>query len=188
MKKFLSVALIFLALFSLCSCNRIMSITETSKLSDYDDIFYLLENSYRHVVGEELLFPERIEDLDVIGFTSRELTYLPLGDGREIQLYVKYNNVDFEKETNRIAELTKGSPVHGKSEYFSLPTYASLWNVDGCFEYAVINTNERTVRYVYLHQLDARDFSIPSDYIPKGYVSPSENKDAPFMIAEYSLP
>lgn len=188
MKKFLSVALISLALFSLCSCNRIMSITETSKLSDYDDIFYLLENSYRHIVGEELLFPERIKDLDVIGFTSRELTYLPLGDGREIQLYVKYNNVDFEKETDRLAELTKGSPVHGKSEYFSLPAYASLWNVDGCFEYAVINTNERTVRYVYLHQLDARDFSIPSDYIPKGYVSPSENKDAPFMIAEYSLP
>lgn len=188
MKKFLSVALIFLALFSLCSCNRIMSITETSKLSDYDDIFYLLENDYRYVVGEEMLFPERIEDLDVIGFTSRELTYFPLGDGREIQLYVKYNNVDFEKETNRIAELTKGSPVHGKSEYFSLPAYASLWNVNSSFEYAVINTNERTVRYVYLHQLDERDFSIPSDYIPKEYVFPSEYKDAPFMIAEYSLP
>ena len=61
MKKFLSVALIFLALFSLCSCNRIMSITETEKLSDYDDIFYMLEllGWQQRASGASLLYPPK---------------------------------------------------------------------------------------------------------------------------------
>ena len=110
-----------------------------------------------------------------------------VGDGWQVELKVKYDKAAFDAEVERISKLTEGSPVHGKSEYFSLPTYASVWNGESrcSFEYAVVREEENTISYIYLQQLYESDFSISSDCIPRNYKYPSEYKEKTFLISNY---
>ena len=184
MKKIISVFCFIAALLLLCSCSHIFSEKTVTDISEYGNVWETFSRSYGN---SSELFPKTLENLDVQSFQNRLIQYQIVGDGWQVELKVKYDKAAFDAEVERISKLTEGSPVHGKSEYFSLPTYASVWNGESrcSFEYAVVREEENTISYIYLQQLYESDFSISSDCIPRNYKYPSEYKEKTFLISNY---
>lgn len=185
MKKFVSVSAIVLLLLILCSCSHIFSEKTITDVSMYGEVWQAFSRSYGDYSE---LFPKTFENLDIQTYQNRLIQYQIVGDGWQVELKVKYDKAAFDAEVERISKLTEGSPIHGKSEYFSLPTYASVWNGErrSSFEYAVVREEENTISYIYLQQLYESDFSISSDCIPRNYKYPSEYKEKEFVISAYS--
>lgn len=166
MKKALCVIFVLILTVSLCSCNDAYNETVITDPKSYDTIWNLPE---RRVSETSALFPETVEDKRVIDLNCTHTTYQLVGTGWQVELSVKYDNESFNAEKTRLSDLCKSSIVCGSSKYFDTFAYATVWNRNSCFEYAVADENENTVVYVYLQLISKDDLKITGSRIPKEY-------------------
>lgn len=190
MKKVITALLIAVFLFCMCSCGRIVSDKEVTDISEYGTVWEEISRPYgipQKYSSSSELFPKTLQNLDVRKFASRHIQYQVLGDGWQVELKAAFDASDFENEVKRLSSLTENSPVHGASEYFGLPVYASVWNGElGSFEYAVIRESEKTISYIYLQGVEEKDdFSISSDCVPNNYAYPPKYAEKTFVISAY---
>ena len=165
MKK-IFILICFILTLSLISCSNVYEEIIISDIKEYDSIWSLSE---RRVAEGSLLFPNNVTKEQSISFLCKHSTYRWLGTGWQLVLEVKYSDKVFLEEVNRLDNLCIDSPVCGSSEYFENPTYATVWNWNGCFEYAVIDEKEKTICYIYLQLIANNDLTIDERYIFKGY-------------------
>lgn len=166
MKKFLAIIIVLCFITICCSCNDIHDETIISDVELYDTIWELPE---RRVSETSALFPNTIKEQTVSVFQCKHTTYKVLGTGWQVELSVKYNDDLFNAEIKRLSELCASSPVCGDSVYFESFAYATVWNWNSCFEYAVINEKEKTIAYIYLQLIEEKALEISSAYIPYHY-------------------
>ena len=164
MRKVLLTIFIFIVL--MCSCSNVYDETIISDIKLYDTIWTLPE---RRASETSILFPSIIEEEKVINFRCKHTTYQLVGTGWQVELTVKYSDDLFYDEVKRLNELCYNSIICGESKYFDMPAYASVWNHIGCFEYAVVNEEDKTIGYLYLQLIDKDDLEISSPYIPQQY-------------------
>lgn len=150
----------------MCSCSNVYDETVISDMKLYDTIWNLSE---RRVSETSILFPSIVDGDKVINFNCKHTTYQLVGTGWQVELTVKYSDDSFYAEVKRLSELCDSSVVCGESEYFDVPVYASVWNHIGCFEYAVVNEEDKTIGYIYLQLINKDDLEISSSYIPHSY-------------------
>lgn len=176
------ILIIFVICFTLlaCSCDGIYDETVITNIESYDTIWGLPE---RRIVAESILFPKSVDEQNVLNFKCKHTTYQLLGTGWQIELSLKYDVDEFQIEKARINSVCSDSVVCGNSEYFSHPTYATVWNWNACFEYAVINEEEQTIGYIYLQLINEDDLEISSVYKPDKYEMEIEGKVA-FSVYE----
>ena len=166
MKKYALIIISLILAFSLVSCSDIYKETIVTDTEEYRNIWSLPE---RRVNESSLLFPSEINE-ECAEFKCIHTAYKWVGTGWQITLKLKYNdNLNFEAEIDRLNTLSENSPIHGNSDYFDKTAYASAWNWNGCFEYAVVDEAEKTVNYIYLQLADKDQLIIDDDYIPGGY-------------------
>ena len=179
MKKFLFVLILtFVSAFCLCSCVYEETIISDTAL--YDSIWELSE---RRIVEPSELFPSSINDKDCNKFNCIHTSYLPVGTGWQIELSINYDSVSFVNETNRLNKVCENSVVYGESIYFESNAYAAVWNWNGCFEYAVCDTDTLTITYIYLQLINKEDLKISFNCVPINYNLTMEDS-AEFSIYE----
>ncbi len=164
MKKLTAILLIMTCLLCFAGCKS--EKTEITAIGDYDAIWTLSE---RRASESSFLFPTAIIPTDVQLFKCEHINTMPIGTEWEVILKLQYNTETFKAEADKIQSLCKGSPIHGESDHFDTVSYASVWNWNSCFEYAILNEEENTITYVYLQLKDKDDISIDSKYLPKDY-------------------
>ena len=166
MKKYGLILLSFILILSLSSCDNVYKETIISDIEEYDEIWTLPE---RRVSETSVLFPNNVTKEQCLTFYCRHTTFQLLGTGWQISLEIQYDDLQYFSEIDRLNALCDNSPVCGLSEHFDNATYATVWNWNSCFEYAVIDEKEKTICYIYLQLIEKEDLMVNSKYIPKGY-------------------
>ena len=174
MRKGLILIVVLSFIILLCSCSGIYEEKVINDPSKYQSIWTLPE---RRVDDEtSLLFPDSIEGKQVIDFYCKHTTYSLVGTGWQVELRIKYEDESFIKEVERLKNMCEVSVICGESDYFDAPAYASVWNWNDCFEYAVVNEEDKTVGYVYLQLINKDDLEIDSDLVPDKYDEISDSQ------------
>ena len=175
LKRVTALALVFLCLCSFVGCNSTR--TTIKAPADYDALWTL---GNRRVSFSSFLFPTSIDTSNVISFGCEHETSFLLGARWQAVLELQYDSESFAFEKDKIKALCAGSVIYGESEYFDRETYASVWNTDGCYEYAIFDSDKNTVSYVYLQHKEKKDITLDSSLIPNGYEH--QMKGAEFSI------
>lgn len=165
MRRFLIAICVFLMMI-LTSCDNIYEETFISDIQSYNEMWSLSE---RRAAELSLLFPTVVSKDECIKFNCKHTTYQMVGTGWQVELVVKYEESSFLIENDRLDELCKNSVVRGDSKYFENYVYASVWNWNGCFEYAIVDKENNTVSYIYLQLTDKSELTIDERYIPRSY-------------------
>lgn len=163
-KKIAALALAFLCLFSFSACKNEKTVLNNP--DEYDALWTLGE---RRVSFSSFLFPTSIVTSDALSFECEHETSFLLGARWQAVLELQYDANGFALEKDKIKALCAGSAVYGESEYFDYEAYASVWNMDGCYEYAIFNSDKNTITYVYLQHKEKKDITLDSSLVAKGY-------------------
>lgn len=150
----------------------------------YDEMW---DNPEKHEdYNKSILFPKSVENLKVTDFLFVYNVHLFITEW-QIELVVKYDEDYFENEVERIKSVCKGSPVYGETEYFDKPAYASMWDYDSCYEYAIVDEKNSEIVYIYFQYVyvDLYEFKIEEKYIPKGYRNTSDTSEPNYIFSAY---
>ena len=172
MKKWFIVIIAMALILSLFSCDDIYDETIITDIKEYSAIWSLPE---RRVNEKSELFPFKIDEEQCVEFICKHTTYKWVGTGWQVLLKIVYDDTEFISEMNRLTNLCANSYFCGNSEYFDFPRYATAWNWQGCFEYAIVDNKNKAVCYVYLQLIDKDDLILEKKYIPRGYETQLNN-------------
>lgn len=183
--KNIIIILSLILVLTLSSCSDVYSERILSDAEQYEDMWELSERRVYHNISQiSLLFPKSINEKQCIDFSCKHTTYQIVGTGWQVLLNLKYNDDEFANEVKRLSDLCADSPVCGLTEYFDLPAYASVWNWACCYEYAIVDKEEKTISYVYLQLINKDHLCLEDVYVPNGYDQQMEGSE--FTV--YSVP
>ncbi|MBE6767673.1 MAG: hypothetical protein E7549_02035 [Ruminococcaceae bacterium] len=166
MKKILACTLSIILILQFSSCSDVYKEVVLTDVGEYTDMWSLPE---RMGNNPSVLFPSDVAEETCTFFFCKHSTYHLVGTGWQTVLTMQYDHISFLQEVERLQNLCKNSPLCGETKFFDVPSYASVWNWESCFEYAVINENTKTISYIYLQFIDKEDVVIDTCYVPKGY-------------------
>ena len=178
MKKHIAVIAVCILVLMVSACSDVYRETVISDIRDYKAIWTLPERRASEV---SVLFPSAVEAEQVTAFYCKHSTYKWLGTGWQVVLSVGYDEAAFSAEQARLRQICDDSVLYGLSAYFDHPAYATVWNWNACFEYAIVNEDDRTVSYVYLQLIQKDDLILDETLIPKQYEMELPN------VEEYSV-
>lgn len=120
------------------------------------------------VENGDSIFPRDISGLNVETFFCRYDEQLPIGEGIQIFVQVRYDDIEgFRNEKQRLQ-----SKYNNCDAYFNVDGYSfrssNLSELE-FLEYAAINETEQTVIYVYLQDLPYEEIEFDEKFIPNGY-------------------
>lgn len=173
-KKYVLILISFILTLNLSSCSNVYEETIISNIEEYDNIWTLPERRADEI---SVLFPNNVNEEQCVTFICKHTTYQLLGTGWQVLLEIKYDDSLYFSEIDRLNNLCTDSPICGYSEYYDNPAYATVWNWNGCFEYAVIDENKKTIYYIYLQLIEKKDLTIDQNYVPKGYEMQISNSE-----------
>ncbi|MBE6713884.1 MAG: hypothetical protein E7521_09365 [Ruminococcaceae bacterium] len=138
---------------------------------DYEDIWELegvLELSKLADNGYLAMFPTDVSRLEIKDYLCRHDQCLPLGEGFQLFIKVKYEDrKEFLEEKERLAALD----AYGKktSTKTKLTLYMAQDGFRSCYEYTLIDEKEQTVIYIYLTGLPKKQIEFDHKYLPDNY-------------------
>ena len=175
MKK-ISVLIISIVLFiclMLSSCSypahkKYYIIDNYANIWDLAGLNYALEDNIT-------FFPQNPTKQVVVDFLCRYDQQLPLGEGIQIFLVVKYDDVlEFNRETERLSKMAYNATELFDTEYMVMATRIL---VDDAYEYAFIDSNEMNIKYIYIENLPKEEIEFEHIYLPKEYYRYSEQNE-----------
>lgn len=168
-RKIAFVVVIFM-LFSGCSYSAYKDYYRDSE--SYQNIWELsgFDHGYD---GVSDFFPESLDTLDVVDYYCRYDQQLPLGEGIQLVVEVRYGDEkQLQDEENRLALL--GFSCDEYFEGTNLSAYATRLGDNGASEYALIDHVNQTVRYIYIQNLPAEEIEFDHQFLPDGYTGYGE--------------
>lgn len=116
------------------------------------------------------LFPESIDELNVEKYDARYDEHFPLGEGFQILLSVKYEDVfEFDTEVERIRAIAIECSEQFEISDFNFLAYATILGWEDTMEYAIINTDEQKIYYVYVQCTEKKEIEFDHKLLPKNY-------------------
>ena len=121
-----------------------------------------------------LVFPNSVVDLSNCKYFCNDYGLI---DGIEIYLEVTYDSNEFQKEVERLKNIKYESEKFNYVEEirfdyktkFNYPTYYSVYNSRGTYEYACVNENTNTIVYITIYNMSMKRISVPRDFLPINY-------------------
>lgn len=173
-KRALLAVTALLLILSLTSCKYYADKTYYSSTADYDKV-WTLSGLRNGDYGVSAIFPEKLDGLQVDDFFCRYDEQLPLGEGFQIHLSVKYSD-DFGTEIDRISSV--GKRCDGSFSNTQYEAYSLCMGEAYSYEYALADRDNSVIHYIYLQgvpkdQIEIEKSLIPDDYSEYGNV---ENK------------
>ena len=170
MKKIVLTLVCFVLILSFVSCSNMYEDIITSDINYYENIW----SRSRRAGEPSMLFPSTVAKEQCVNFYFNYQDII-LAPSWQIFLKNQYDEETFLSEFNHLNTICENSPVCGDSEYFDTQVYATVWNWNGCFEYAIVDEEEKTVSYIYIQLINKEDLMIDEEYIPEGYEMEMEN-------------
>lgn len=119
------------------------------------------------------LFPKQLDNLEVADFMCRYDQQLPLGEGVQLLLSIAYEDpTSFEREVDRIASLTTD-----RNDSFNdslLDAYAVRICEELVSEYALVDSSNQMIYYIYLRNIPVNEIEINHELLPHGYTGYGE--------------
>ena len=153
-------------------------IKDKTNIEEYAKVLSeLRENSDAH--SGLFIFPENI-NVDNI----KEYKYLTrdgLFDGSYLfYLVTSYSESDYDVEVERLKNIKAEypnavkNPLYNKTEN---PAYVTIFDGNGSYEYALIDSKNKTIAYVFNQLFEWKDVEINEEYMLKNYSVNSNDKD-----------
>lgn len=160
----LAVSLLSTVLFTSCSSLT----TEYTDIRDNETVWNMTGpwlQAHHYYEGVSPLFPQTLDGLNVSDFHGYYRERLPVGEAIQIYVAVSYDTqADFETELARIEMV---APIED-TERFAYPAAVTALGWQNCMEYALVDKENLTVRYIYLEFCNLDEIVIPADCIPVG--------------------
>lgn len=157
---------IFFLLLSFSGCYPSYK-TYYTNVSDYSEIFKL-QGYILSCYEIKSIFPDSISGLDVKNFYCRYDEQLPLGEGFQVLLEIKYNDKDlFNEEINRISSIAFDCSENFKKCNFK--AYATHLLKKGFSEYSLVDNNNHIIYYIYLQYLPEEEIEFDNNLLPENY-------------------
>ena len=164
-KKITAIILAAIIILSFSGCSYIAYKNYYTK-EDYLNIWEL-EGVRYDAEGISPLFPESIENSDVQEFLCRHDQQLPLGEGIQILLKIRYDTDLLLSEKERISSMTEDcTDSFGNPDFMACST--QICN-EGVSEYVLINNEDQTIYYIYLQDIPKKEIEFDSELLPKEY-------------------
>lgn len=178
--SFISIAIgLFLLLLIIVYMNATDRIVEeymTKEISEYGNWDGHMDLERESLESGLFLFPQEIAPAE-----DAEYLYYCASDMHSIHQYgiytaVTYTEQKFEEEVKRIADTRcqvqvslQGETVTNSVMYsenlFKYPAYVAIYNSNLSYEYALLDTANNKIIYVYLQLKDGNEI-IPEEYLP----------------------
>ncbi len=180
MKKLLCFIMPVVMLFCLCGCY-----TEKAEYTDYNDVQKindLPEIRFREAL---VIFPQSAEKDDVTDFYfSWELGIIGCADV-EYYMSVKYSEEDYEKEIKRLSGIKGDDTGKGlvyDEDSFPLPAYVGVLGSYSTNAYALTDSENYIIHYVYLCVKQKEDLKYAGSYLPEGYSESGDIKGQSYNV------
>ncbi len=183
MRKFLSLSVTLVMLFSLIGCKgSIFGYECYTAAEEYEKIFELTELRYAESAFE--LFPKDISDITVENFYCEWELGIVGSAVAEICLSASYTKEEFDEEILRLKLLANGNIVYN-DETFAYPAYVLVLGYYNTSWYALVDEENLRVNYVLLQLVTESEIDIDNSLVPKGY---SEHGDVEgFEFNSYNI-
>lgn len=166
-KKNITHGILLFCIIFLCGCSYPAHKEYYSNIEDYPIIWHLTGFNHGYE-GVSSFFPQDIKKLDVQEFYCRYDQQLPLGEGVQIFLIVKYNsNEEFDSECERISSCS--FTCDNSFVESGLEAYATRIGENLSSEYALIDTKQNTVYYIYLQNIPKKEIEFDDMFLPVDY-------------------
>lgn len=174
MVKRFSVCIFTLFIAVIVSCDGLLEHPYNSRIyttAEYS-LFWLetIHSGYTKVIDGVTygmvppLYPEDINECEVIDYLCQKDEYLPLGDVRQLLLTIEYpDNKTFLAEQDRLKKNYKET-----TEFFRVDnsiSYADRMG-DCVWSYALLNTRAFTVTYIYTELASRKNIWFNHEYLP----------------------
>ena len=173
MKKVLSLLLAVCLLAALVGCNSYHAYKDTYTDPDSYRKLWSLSGFYRGEGDRSALFPQSLYGLDVEKFFCRYDQQLPLGEGVQLLITIKYEDPTlFEAEVARIASLStlrNDAFRDSTSEVYAVRICEDLTS-----EYAFVDSSCQVIEYIYLRNIPKDEIEIDHELLPNDYVGYGE--------------
>ncbi len=164
-------AIAILLIFCLAGCSYSAEKTYYKDTADYDKIWSL--TGFNHGYEDKSpLFPDTLTGYNVEDFYCRYDEQLPLGEGVQIFLEIRYDENDFPAQQERISKMATEDAENFTESGFS--AYVLQSGDNGRYEYALIDDGEKTVYYIFLYNLPKKEIEITKNLLPKNYTDYTE--------------
>lgn len=158
------LSVIFVALIGSTIKHKTI-VTDINKYGYFDNL---------DVLSNLEIFPETIPD----GFIDGQY-YFEYKEGfldSECQIYLKciYDISTYRNETERLARIEetyqgRNQKIHYNTEDFCQPAYVTVFENDGCYEYALLDEDNLSITYIFLQWIKEKDIKFPDMYLPHDY-------------------
>ena len=166
-KQTLLAVLAMLMIAALSSCGYFAHKTYYSNTADYAKI-WLLSGLRNGDYGISPIFPEKLDGMQVDDFFCRYDEQLPLGEGFQIHLNVKYGSEsDFAAEIERISSVGKRCDDNFSDTQYE--AYSLCMGEVYSYEYALADRENSVIHYLYLQGVPKDQIEIDNSLIPDNY-------------------
>lgn len=159
--------------------NYIDAHMEKKTLTDIS-AYNTMWTDYERYNGEDksILFPESIDKQDVDDYLFVYNKHILFPEW-QVEVVIKYDEKEFVDEVERIKAVCRCSPIFSKTDYFGNRAYASVWNYEDCFEYAIVDKENMKIAYIYLESTgyDDKKLKIDEKYVPKDFYDRVESEE-----------
>ena len=195
--SFLSIVLLFIVLlfFAYLNLTRIKYYSsvfegyEFNKIEGSPEVVSISDYNYEEIKGickkRGLIFPVEINEGDISLFSFHE-TLKPKSasyDRDEFYLEGRMSETGYNQEIERLSCISFETSYETKSSFlsknlFKLPSYLVSYNDWAYFEYAILEKETNTIRYICLAESGSKDnLMFPSEYWPVTPIRRSDAKD-----------
>lgn len=116
------------------------------------------------------IIPPTVDDINVIDFFCNETQYFVGSDNIEFLLSVKYDQVSFSAEIERLSKIAGWEKMVYDTEHFAYPAYVSILGLHKINQYVLIDEENSTLHYIYLQFCLIEEMErIPAEFLPIGY-------------------
>ena len=102
-----------------------------------------------------------------------------IADRAEIYLECNYESSDFINEVDRISKIEdKKNRILYSENLFCLPSFIAQYNDSSKYQYAIINSEQKIIRYVLLIEIGSADYiKFGKDFIPNRRIVDSDLRE-----------
>lgn len=151
----------------------------TLNISNYGQWDGHIENERNNIGSMLAIFPSSTENVMDVNYYYSCGKYSSSCNYYIICAEMKYADEEFRKEVQRISEIkcdvylkrdqeTVTNVIQYSEELFVHPAYIAIYGSNGCYEYALINEQEKEIVYIYLQDKVGKDI-LPNAYLPLNY-------------------
>ena len=166
MRKYILLTLLIISLLISSGCSYVAYKDYYTNPSEYNEIWALTGLNYIFE-DDAHIFPTSISNLDIEEFYCRYDQQLPLGEGIQIFLHIKYDKEAYDREVSRIKSFSvECDELFNETELsFNAKTVCE----NGVSEYVAFDTQNLSVYYIYLQYMPKDEIEFEHQFLPDNY-------------------